>query len=120
MRRTMGNRYENNHCNYHRLWLISASACFRTSAHQSVSSNDWCHGGSGAMMSGLVMYMKKMMKDEIIQSVDGLHESVGTIEVRLEKDTTLVLQGCGHIGISLRNGQGGRGELNPRRGVGAI
>ena len=39
--------------------------------------------GIGAMMSGLVMYMKKM-KDEIIQSVDGLHESMGTIEPRLD------------------------------------
>ena len=51
----------------------------------------------GAMMSGLVMYMK-MMKDEIIQSVDRLHESVGTIELWLEKNTAPVLQGSGHAG----------------------
>ena len=39
--------------------------------------------GIGVMMSGLVIYMNKM-KDEILQSVDGLHESMGTIELRLD------------------------------------
>ena len=52
--------------------------------------------GIGAMMDGLGMYLKKM-KDEVVQAVDGLHEGMASIDVRLDYNGPLIREKIRHL-----------------------